>query len=303
MKKKKLKYILAGFFILAVLFSSGQNTTNTDTLRLLLIGNSFSQNAARHLPQIAKEAGRPLVIGRAEIGGCSFKKHWDLAELAETKPDDPAGKAYKGKSLQMILSEGKWDIVTIQQYSMHSTDSTTYMPYARKLYNLVKTMQPEARVVVHQTWAYRSDSKDFSQITKGQYCKNEKEMWEKSREAYHRVASELGIGVIPVGDAFWKVSSSKKWKFKPDPEFDYSNPAYPDLPKQANSLHVGYSWNNDKQFKFDSHHASESGCFLGALVWYSFLFGESPTKVEYVPKGVSPDFAVYLKKVARKVTR
>ncbi len=41
--------------------------------------------------------------------------------LAETKPDDPAGRPYKGKSLQMLLSEGKWDIVTIQQYSMHST--------------------------------------------------------------------------------------------------------------------------------------------------------------------------------------
>ncbi len=303
MIKRQLKYILAGFFILVVLFSAGQNATNTDTLRLLLIGNSFSQNAARYLPQIAEEGGHPLLIGRAEIGSCTLKKHWELAELVEIKPGDPAGKPYKGKSLQMLLSERKWDVVTIQQYSRHSTDSTTYMPYARKLYNLIIKLQPGAKVVMHQTWAYRADSKDFGQVAKGQYCRSEKEMWEKSREAYHRAASELGIGLIPVGDAFWEVSSSKKWRFKPDQEFDYSNPVYPNLPKQANSLHVGYSWNNDKQFQFDSHHAGESGCYLGALVWYSFLFGEAPTKVKYVPKGVSPEFAVYLKKVARKVTR
>ena len=177
------------------------------------------------------------------------------------------------------------------------------MPYARKLYNLIKTLQPQAKVVMHQTWAYRTDSKDFGQVAKGQYCRSEKEMWEKSREAYHRAATGLGIEVIPVGDAFWEVSSSNKWGFKPDQKFDYNNPVYPNLPQQTNSLHVGCFWNNDKQFKFDSHHAGEAGCYLGALVWYSFLFGEPPTKVKYVPKGVSPDFAVYLKKVARKVTR
>lgn len=300
---KAIKSILTGFLIQVVWVSAGQNTNNTDTLRLLLIGNSFSQNASRYLPQIAGESGHLLLIGRAEIGSCTLKKHWDLAELSETKPDNPAGRPYKGKSLRMLLSERKWDIVTIQQYSRHSSDSTTYMPYARKLLDLVRELQPGAKVLMPQTWAYRTDSKDFSQVTNGQYCRSEKEMWEKSRQAYHRVASELGLGVIPVGDAFWKAGSSKKWKFKPDQKFNYSKPVYPNLPAESNSLHVGYSWDNNKQFNFDSHHANQAGCFLGALIWYSVLFGESPTKVRYVPQGVSPGFAVYLKKVARKVTR
>lgn len=303
MANKQLKYILAGFLISIILFSTGQNTNKNDTLRLLLIGNSFSQNATRYLPQIAKEGGHPLLIGRAELGSCTLKKHWDFASLAEMQPDAPTGKPYKGKSLQMLLREQKWDIITIQQYSMHSTDSTTYMPYARKLYTLIKTMQPQAKVALHQTWAYRSDSKDFGQLAKGQFCRSDKEMWERSREAYHKVASELGIGLIPVGDAFWNVATSETWEFKADRKFKYNKPVYPKLPVEANSLHAGYSWSSDKQFKFDSHHASESGCYLGALVWYSFLFGESTTQVKYVPKGMSPDFADYLKKVAGEVEK
>jgi hypothetical protein len=42
---------------------------------LFLIGNSFSQNAAKYLPQLAQEGNHPLIIGRAEIGGCSLQKH------------------------------------------------------------------------------------------------------------------------------------------------------------------------------------------------------------------------------------
>ncbi|MGV3641988.1 MAG: DUF4886 domain-containing protein, partial [Adhaeribacter sp.] len=44
------------------------------SLRLFIIGNSFSQNAARFLPQFAQEEGHELVIGRAEIGGASMQR-------------------------------------------------------------------------------------------------------------------------------------------------------------------------------------------------------------------------------------
>lgn len=64
---------------------------------------------------------------------------------------------------------------------------------------------------------------------------------------------------------------------------------------------VGYRWTNDKKLGFDSHHANEAGCYLGALVWYGFLFGESPNSLSFVPKEVSADFASHLKKVADEV--
>lgn len=272
-----------------------------DTLRLLLIGNSFSQNAAQYLPQLAKEGQHVLILGRAEIGGCSLQKHWELAEWADTHPEDPKGKPYGGKSLRTILSSAKWDVVTIQQASILSSDVATYTPFARNLCEYVGLLQPEARVVMHQTWAYRSDSKDFGQIAENRSCTNAKEMWQKSREAYITTARELQLEIIPVGDAFMKASTHRKWGFRPDNTFNEKTAAYPALPLQENSLHVGYFWKDATTLSFDSHHANQAGCFLGALVWYAFLFEEPVSKLEFVPEKISPRFADFLKRTADAV--
>jgi hypothetical protein len=218
-------------------------------------------------------------------------------EAAEKDPNDLKGKPYNGKSLKMLLSEGTWDIVTIQQASILTGDVSTYEPYARRLYEYVKKLQPKAQIVFHQTWAYRIDSKDFSRIAAGDSAKNARQMWEKSRAAYHTIASELGIPIIPNGDAFWQVNSSRKWAYHNDDRFDFSHPQPPALPNQSHSLHVGYYWSKDK-LGFDSHHANAAGCYLGGLVWYSFLFNESPVKLRFKPDEVDPAFAKQLRKVA-----
>ncbi|GHB73836.1 hypothetical protein GCM10007390_30030 [Persicitalea jodogahamensis] len=234
------------------------------------------------------------------MGGSPLKRHWEHAEAAEADSLDPKGRPYNGKSLRMLLSNGKWDIVTIQQYSMHSAAPSTYDPYARKLFDYIKALQPQAEVVFHQTWAYRTDADGFGQIDDDKTAQNEKEMWEKSRAAYRAKAKELGIRVIPVGDAFWKVDSDSKWGYRKDSNFNFANPQQPALPDQTHSLHAGYRWTNDNKLGFDSHHASEAGCYLGGLVWYAFLFNESPTRVSFVPEKVSPDFAEHLKEVAEE---
>ena len=281
---------------------TGDNAIS-DTLRLFLIGNSFSQNATRYLPQLATEGGHPLKIGRAELGGCSLQRHWEIAEAAEKNPDDPKGKAYGGKSLRQLLSVGKWDVVTIQQNSMNSGDVSTYRPYAKKLYDLVKSIQPKARIVMQQTWAYRTDAKKFTQTAENQFASNAEEMWQKSRAAYHTIASELGIALFPVGDAFWKVNSDAKTAYRPDMAFKSTEAQYPALPDQTNSLHVGYKYDNSKKLAFDANHANEAGCFLGGLVWYAVLFNESPAKLKFRPDAVGEVFDRKLKKVARQVTR
>ncbi|GAB3957481.1 DUF4886 domain-containing protein [Spirosoma harenae] len=267
-----------------------------------MIGNSFSQNASKYLPELSKEGGHVLVIGRAEIGGSSLQRHWEHAEAAELNPDDPKGKPYNGKSLKMLLSDGVWDIVTIQQASILSGDVETYRPYARNLYDYVKKLQPNATIVFHQTWAYRTDSKDFSRIASGDSAKSSEQMWEKSRSAYHTIANELGISLIPNGDAFWQINSSPKWSYQKDNSFDPKQAKSSTLPDQTHSLHVGYRWDKDK-LVFDSHHANEAGCYLGGLVWYSFLFGESPVKLTFKPAEVDDDFARQLRKVAWKTVK
>lgn len=276
--------------------------TNPKSLRLFIIGNSFSQNASAYLPNFTKEKGTELVIGRAELGGHSLEQHWGYVEAAEANPEDPKGKAYNGKSLRMLLSAGTWDVVMLQQASYLSADQESYNPYAQKLYDYIKKIQPNARILIHQTWAYRSDALKFGRVAPNQLAQNQTEMWEKSRAAYHALAKQLKAEIMPVGDAFYEVASDKTFGFKKDPGFDYANPVYPNLPDQTNSLNMGYYW-KDNKIIFDPNHANEAGRYLGSLIWYSILFRESPLKIEYVPNKVPADFAAYLKTVAEKAIK
>ncbi|MBW3636770.1 MAG: DUF4886 domain-containing protein [Armatimonadetes bacterium] len=286
------------FFLLLVCVLLGHITSaQARTVRVFVIGNSFSQNATRYLPELAKEGGHELVIGRAELGGHSLKQHWSYVEAAEANPADPKGKAYGAKTLRELFSAGTWDIVTIQQASIFSSDVETYRPYAQKLRDYIKSLQPWAEVVLHQTWAYRSDAKSFGFLNEKtkERTQDQREMWAKLHGAYYTIAREIGVRVIPVGDVFWRVSSDPKWGYQKDPNFNFEKPVHPALPDQSYSLHAGYRWGNPTNFAFDANHANSAGCYLAGLVWYRFLFDESPAKLTFVPKDVNPDFAAYLR--------
>jgi len=288
-------------FFLLVLSLNAFSQTDNNTLHLFVIGNSFSQNATTFLPQMAKEKGKTLVIGRAELGGHSLEQHWSYVEKYEKDSTDAKGKPYGGKSLKMILSVGTWDVVTIQQYSYLSGDSSSYNPYAQKLVNYIRKLQPKAEIVIHQTWAYRADAKKFGRIDHEQLAQNQHEMWQKSRVAYHQLAKQFNARILPVGDAFEMVATNKKYGYKKDINFDFEHPVAPNLPNQNNSINVGYFWNK-QELGFDPNHANDAGKYLGGLIWYSLLFNESPQKINFKPVAVSDDFAKYLRSVAAKLT-
>ncbi len=257
-------------------------------VRLFIIGNSFSQNAAAFLPQLAKEAGTELELGRAELGGCSLEKHWKLAEANE--------KAYKGKSLREMLADGRWDIVTIQQYSLLSGDPGTYEPYAANIVKLIRSLQPEAKIFIHQIWAYRSDAKSFGRINGEVRAKDAQEMHQHVRAAYHKAAADLGLTIIPTGDAFRAMETSKKWRYQKDAAFNPDAPQAGQLPEQTNSLHIGYTW-KDGKLNFDANHANKAGCYLGSLVWYRTLLGGNVKKTGFKPDEVPAPMAKKFKKV------
>ncbi|MDO8545564.1 MAG: DUF4886 domain-containing protein [Opitutaceae bacterium] len=288
--------------VLALAVFSLPSWAAAKTLRLFVVGNSFSNNAIHYLPDLARAGGHELIIHSADTGGCSFERHWNAVEADRANPGDPKGKIYRGKSLGEHLGDGQWNVITIQQYSMMSPDPTTYRPFASKLHAHLRQLQPGAEIVIHQTWAYRADAAKFGQVGPGRFAANQREMRATSRAAYRQLARELGVRVIPTGDAFWRVDSDPQWGFKPDMKFDRATAKPPALPDQTHSLHVGYRWKGGK-LGMDANHANVAGEYLGALVWYAFLFDESPEKLAFGPRGIEPDFAAHLRRVAAEVVR
>jgi hypothetical protein len=289
-----------------LLFFVTAHAAEPKTVRLLTVGNSFSQNATRHLGALAKAAGNTLIIHRADIGGSPMQQHWDKAQLHEKNPKDPAGLYNTKKSLKQALQAEPWDYITIQQASIRSHDIDTYRPYAAQLKDYIHRYSPKAELLIHQTWAYRIDDPRFS--TKKPLPGaplTQAEMHEKLTHAYRTIAAELGLRLLPVGDAFHMADTDPAWAFVPDPTpFDPKTAKRPALPNQKHSLHVGWIWKKQKdgtiKLMMDGHHANTAGEYLGACVWYEVMFKESPIGNPFLPKGLSAEDAKYLQETAHK---
>jgi hypothetical protein len=275
------------------------------TVKVLTIGNSFSENACKYLKEIGKDQGVEIIIGTANIGGCPLEKH---ARLARESDADPSLKPYTTKhdgkttkiNLQDALKAEEWDFVTIQQYSLHSYRPETYHPHVDELVGRIHSLAPQAKLLVHETWAYRPDSPSFKQEKLDQQT-----MYDGLRRCYEDVAREFNGTIIPVGTAFQKVRATPGQQVVvPDPKFDYKTAVAPNLPNQDHSLIVGWRWvekDGKKTLSLDAKHANASGCYLGGLVWFEVLTGGDATKVKFVPKGVGAGDAELYRKVAHEV--
>ncbi|MBI3877695.1 MAG: DUF4886 domain-containing protein, partial [Verrucomicrobia bacterium] len=93
----------------------------TKTIRLLTVGNSFSQNATRNLDALTKAGGHTLIHQPIVVGGASLELHWGRAAAHEKDPQSTNG-FYGKQSLKQHLAAQPWDFVTIQQASIKSHD-------------------------------------------------------------------------------------------------------------------------------------------------------------------------------------
>lgn len=272
------------------------------TVRLLTVGNSFSQNATRYLPNLATAGGHKLIHRPIVVGGASLQLH---AEKAQAYEKDLAGLYANKRSLQQELAAEPWDFVTIQQASIKSHDLGTYRPYAAELRDYITKYAPSAKLLVHETWAYRCDDPRFAvKSPKSGEPATQEAMYRGLASAYRTIAAELGARLIPVGDACYQADHDPQWGYQPDSKFDFRNAQPPALPDQTHSLHVGWRWAPQKdgppKLSMDGHHANTAGEYLGACVFYEVLFGDSIVGNAFVPPGLDPDYVKFLQETAHQ---
>lgn len=270
-------------------------TAEVKFVKVLSVGNSFSRNAHHYLPQITEAAGCRIVLKNAYIGGCDFERHMRHVDAFEANPNDKEGKPYEGKSLRELLEMEEWNYVTIQQASPKSFKFETFHPHVDRLIAYIKKYAPKAEIVIHQTWAYRSDHPFW-----GRTDFNDDIMYTQLKEAYGKLAQETGFRIIPCGDAFARAKASKDWgPFIPDPNFKRETAVKPNLPNEKRSLHAGYSWKENK-LTFDGFHANTAGEYLQGCVWFEFFFKKSCMGNTFTPKGMNTEDALILQEIAHQ---
>ena len=161
---KRFLIILAA--VMSTLFAKAQEEVVTepakkDTIRLLTIGNSFSQDAVeQYLYELAKEVGIHMIIGNAYKGGQSLEQHW--TDLTQNHDVYEYRKVVNGVRTNMphallppIITDEQWDYISFQQASHYSGLTTTYEPFLSELIQYTDSIKTGQNVQYgwHMTWA------------------------------------------------------------------------------------------------------------------------------------------------------
>ena len=246
-------------------------------MNVLSIGNSFSTNAHKFLPHMAKAAGKELLLCNLFIGGCSLERH--VNELAKAEAD-PSAKAHyyfgwkyvsddghlkrllpksRWISLPAALKADVWDVVTIQQVSHESWREQSFEPWADRLVAKIREYAPQAKIVIQQTWSYCNRDGRICDKKKGpgSWGFDQTGMYERLTRNYMNLASRCGFEVIPTGKAI-ELYRRKVGDQALDP--------------------VGQP---TKKGGYDTIHLNPRGECLQALVWTAKLFGADVEKLPY----------------------
>ena len=191
-------------------------------LKVLDIGNSYTQDAQTYLPHIIAAAGisTDFSLYRAFRPSASFKTWvdcWNDSDNENYSVDFCAGTALDGISGSGRASDGavfrkalqsvRWDIILIHQVSTYSNDYSLWEGdgaggYLQELIRIIRVTNPQATIGYLMTHSYR-----------GTYWANSEgssyQRWRNIADAVKRLKLEYDIDfIIPYGTAVQNLRAS-----------------------------------------------------------------------------------------------
>lgn len=226
-------------------------------IKLLAIGNSFSEDATAYLKKISDSAGIDVEITNLFVPGCSLEM--DSDNLADNKPafrlDFNGVNSDRYISIRDALKLDKWDIVTIQQESSRAGLIDSYYPYATELIDTIRQNVPDAKIYFHETWAYEIDCLHAGFVN---YDKQQLKMFDKICQSVNRFCKENdGISYIPCGEVIQEL--------RRHPAFDYQN-------------------GGESLCRDGFHMSLIYGRYALASTWFETLFGGDIFEADFLPQ-------------------
>lgn len=252
--------------------STPDSTMSDGIVRVLAIGNSFSQDAVeQYLYELADEAGVKMVIGNAYRGGQGFHSHWvDVTEQNNTFEYRKVVDGIRGNTPHMALSDiitdEPWDFITFQQVSQESGLTTTFEPDMSNLIGYTDSLKtnPGVRYGYHMTWAYSHDSTHGGFAN---YGNSQEVMYDSIRHAV-------------------------LWAMQQHPELTFMVPSGTAI-QNARTTYLGDNMNRDGY-----HLDLKMGRYTASCAWLETILGINPEGLSYRPEGVDPLAARICQKAA-----
>lgn len=175
----------------------------TKSLKILAIGNSFTDDGTAYLPSLIQKAGIPNVtIAKMVVGGTSLQFHYTHAVKNDTVYafSVSTGDGFRSqgkKTFSECLSSETWDYVIVQQLSNLSGMYHTYQPYLNDLIKIIYSYQPNVGIGWQMTWAYSTNSTHSGFYN---YEKSQTKMHEAIADAVNQMKTQTGVSlIIPTG--------------------------------------------------------------------------------------------------------
>lgn len=248
-------------FLLVFLFAFSLETFADGVLRVLAIGNSFSEDAVeQNLWDLGHADGQQMIIANMYIGGCSLERHWknasnNLGEYRYRKIGvDGVRRQEDGMTLLRALKDEQWDVVSLQQASGLSGKIDSYEPFLSHLIDYIRKISPKSRIVWHMTWAYAQES---NHTAFPDYGCNQLTMYQDIVAAVRKEMKKHRLKtVVPCGTAIQNARTT----------FIHDN-----MTRDGYHLDLDY------------------GRYTAACTWYESLTGNSVVGNRYAPQNVCSD--------------
>ena len=219
-------------------------------ISILMIGNSFSVDAAHFTHQLSLGSDGEIELGVLYVGGCTLRQHVEFIKEGSSPYEWFVNGESTGKyiSLKDALDMKEWDYITLQQVSVYSGLEDTFYPYMDDLMNYVKEHQKKPTFVLHKTWPYENG---FKNNNFAPYNDDRLTMYKCINKAYKKVAKKYGIELmIRSGDVI--EAAIEKY---------------------------------GEHFHKDGFHLNEEGRYLTALGFVHTFNNNQPLKNLYIPDG------------------
>lgn len=240
-------------------------TANDGVIKILAIGNSFSENALEsNLYELAKESGKTVIIGNMYIGGASLADHKknienNAAIYSYRKiGKDGVKKTFNNIRIDWAVEDEHWDYISFQQASPNSGQLETVQASLPAVFNYVKARakNPNVKYIYHQTWAY---AKSSTHDGFANYNKDQLTMYNAIVNVSKNVKSIVPIDIIvPAGTA----------------------------------IQDGRTSAQEDGFTSDGYHLNAVGKYTAACTWFETIFGQSAVGMKYKPSDITTDFPI-----------
>ena len=149
--------------------SGKQNWEDDGSLKILTIGNSYSDDAMEYVYNIAKSLGiKDVEVANLRYNSCSLAMHLDNAKNDKgvymyrhwvngaSKWTDYGSWSSNGTyKISQAVTDADWDFIVFQQVSTSSTNASTYDDL-NELISIVEELNPTAKLAWHMTWGNKA---------------------------------------------------------------------------------------------------------------------------------------------------